>query len=481
MLNRKEFISEVIENVRNSISVSDVVSEDVVLKRSGGSHKGLCPFHNDSKVGSFVVTDGKKLFKCFSCGAGGDVIKYVSMRDGISYVDSALNLALSYGIITREQFEDATSRKFSKREVFEIEKFYIEKDKNEFKNNIATDEVLDKVYRLFIKGFSYLGKNKLSEEHKAVLMSDERQLTELEIEKNLYFTFPTRHILKYFLKDLENNGMNEEVLQTIPGFFYDKSKDSWSFMMVKGLGIPMVNEKGLITGIQIRKDVVTEGKMRYIWFSSSFAMTKENYEYGVASGSPLNVIYPEVLKSKTLFITEGHFKALRLAKEFGCISISVQGVCSWGKIKEALENMKKDHEIKNIMVAYDGDIAINGGVFQQAINMGVSLRGINHFIDVEKIKEAFEDETVKKEYNVYYALWDFDFGKGIDDLILSGNAHKLDKIKLEDLFTLYKQYIAVLRESYLGIYKDINEIPKSERKEIFERIILSTLPKYQNI
>lgn len=481
MLNRKDFISEVFENVRNSIPVSDVVSEDVVLKRSGISHKGLCPFHNDSKVGSFLVTDGKKIFKCFSCGAGGDVIKYVSMRDGISYLDSALNLALSYGIISREQFDDVTSRKFSKREVFEIEKTYIEKDRKEFKNNIAKDEVLDKVYRLFIKGFSYLGKNKLSEEHKALLMSDDRQLTESEIDKNLYFTVPTRHILKYFLNDLEANGMSEDVLQTIPGFFYDKSKDCWSFMMVKGIGIPMLNEKGLITGIQIRKDVVKEGGMRYIWFSSSFAMVKDNYEYGVSPGSPLNVVYPEIVKSKTVFVTEGHFKAFRLAKEFGCIAISVQGVCSWGKIKEALEHIKKDHDVKNIMVAYDGDIAINGGVFQQAINMGVSLRGINHLIEAENIKKAFEDETINKEYNVYYALWDFDYGKGIDDLILSGNTHKLDKIQLEDLFVLYRKYITVLRESYLGIYKDVNEIPKEERKEIFERIILSTLPKYQNI
>lgn len=487
IINKKQAITEILDRVRTEISISEAIGRDMYLKRAGVSHKGLCPFHNDKSIGSFVVTDGKQIFKCFSCGTGGDVIKYFSLRKGINYVESGLELARDYGIITYDEYEDLTSRKLSDRDSKQIERIYIEKDNERNKSEKADDETLHKVYSLFIKGSTYLGKNVLSQEHLNHLLN-ERHLTEEEIAETGYFTFPNRYIMKHFLNDLEENDIDVNVLATIPGFFFDKKRNVWSFTTFTGggIGIPMVNEKGLIHGIQVRKDVVKEGDQRYTWFSSSFAMVKPDLDFGVSSGSPITVIIPKQIKTKTIFVTEGHFKAKKLAKEYNSIAISVQGVCAWANVVKMINKIKdqyKELELNYVYVAYDGDMSYNTAVFHQAIKMGLTLYGINPNAKKDEIIKVLKDENFNPQNKVCFCMWDDELGKGVDDLIFNGKSHKLDKIDICDLYELHDLYLAQLKEIYVdGVnYQDINDISKQERKSLFDSLILSTLPKYKNL
>lgn len=487
MRTKKDIITEAIERVREEIPVSEEIRQDVTLIRSGISYKGLCPFHNDRKIGSFIVTDGKKIFKCFSCGTGGDVIKYVSLRTGESYTKAGLDLALKYGKISYDEYDYCVGNGISQKLNSNIERIYIEKDKEKFKSLKAEVETLHKVYSLFIKGFTYLGKQKLSIEHKTHLMEN-RQLTEEEIEERGYFTFPTRYIMKHFLNDLEKHDISLDVLKTIPGFFYDNKRSTWSFMTVTGggIGVPLKDENGLIHGIQIRKDTVKEGDQRYIWFSSSFAEARDELSFGVSSGSPIDVVIPDVIKTQTIFITEGHFKAKKISKDFNSIALSVQGVCAWNSIIKMVEKIKKKYvhlNLRYIYIAYDGDMSYNTGVFKQAINMGVKLHGLNHYADRTEIQKSLEDKSFQPKNIVYYCMWDDMLGKGIDDLIFNGYGHKIDKMKLTDLYSLYYNYLDTLKATFVdeGICKEIDEIDKKERKEYFEQLILSKLPKYKNI
>jgi DNA primase len=59
-----------IEEIRNSVSIVDVISEYVQLRKRGKNYIGLCPFHNE-KTPSFTVTEEKQIFHCFGCHAGG--------------------------------------------------------------------------------------------------------------------------------------------------------------------------------------------------------------------------------------------------------------------------------------------------------------------------------------------------------------------------------------------------------------------------
>ena len=70
--------------VKNKLSIVDVVGETVTLKKAGTTFKGLCPFHGE-KTPSFVVTPMRESWKCFGCGLGGDVFSFVMQRDGLTF------------------------------------------------------------------------------------------------------------------------------------------------------------------------------------------------------------------------------------------------------------------------------------------------------------------------------------------------------------------------------------------------------------
>ena len=92
---------EDIAAVRERSPIADVVGEYLQLRPAGGgSLKGLCPFH-DEKTPSFNVTPGKELYNCFSCTAGGDVIKFVQEIEHLSFAEAIERLASRAGIELR--------------------------------------------------------------------------------------------------------------------------------------------------------------------------------------------------------------------------------------------------------------------------------------------------------------------------------------------------------------------------------------------
>jgi DNA primase len=73
-----------------------IVQERVPLRRSGTTWKGLCPFHGE-KTPSFHVYD-KGFFKCYGCGAGGDVIRFVELYDKVPFPEAVRQLAARAGL-----------------------------------------------------------------------------------------------------------------------------------------------------------------------------------------------------------------------------------------------------------------------------------------------------------------------------------------------------------------------------------------------
>ena len=92
---------EDIAAVRERSPIADVVGEYLQLRPAGGgSLKGLCPFHEE-RTPSFNVTPGKELYHCFSCGAGGDVIKFVMELEHLAFTEAIERLAARAGIELR--------------------------------------------------------------------------------------------------------------------------------------------------------------------------------------------------------------------------------------------------------------------------------------------------------------------------------------------------------------------------------------------
>ncbi len=104
-------MNDQVDEIKQKNNIVDIVGQYVSLKKSGRHHKGLCPFHKE-KTPSFLVNDELNLFKCFGCGAGGDVIKFVMDIEGIDFLQALERLAARVGIKLerkKNQFGDVSA------------------------------------------------------------------------------------------------------------------------------------------------------------------------------------------------------------------------------------------------------------------------------------------------------------------------------------------------------------------------------------
>jgi len=88
---------EIIDRIRNSADIVDVVSQYVNLKKRGRNFFGLCPFH-DERTPSFSVAPEKEMYHCFGCGAGGSVFNFIMEKENLSFIEAVQQLGLHTGI-----------------------------------------------------------------------------------------------------------------------------------------------------------------------------------------------------------------------------------------------------------------------------------------------------------------------------------------------------------------------------------------------
>ena len=92
-----KFDNSVISRIQQATDIVDVISEHLSLDRKGKEFVGLCPFHADHRP-SMYVNPVKQIFKCFACGAGGDVFKFIQLRENLSFPEAIERLAGRAGI-----------------------------------------------------------------------------------------------------------------------------------------------------------------------------------------------------------------------------------------------------------------------------------------------------------------------------------------------------------------------------------------------
>ncbi len=106
-----------IKNLLDSISVVDVISDYVQLKKRGKNYVGLCPFHNE-KTPSFTVSEEKGMFHCFGCGEGGNTLSFLMKHEKYNFVDAIEELAKKFNV--QLDYEDG---RYYEKDI-ELEKLY---------------------------------------------------------------------------------------------------------------------------------------------------------------------------------------------------------------------------------------------------------------------------------------------------------------------------------------------------------------------
>jgi len=117
-------MSDIINEIKSRISIEDLVSQYVKLKKVGHSFKGLCPFHSE-KTPSFIVSPEKQIAYCFGCNKGGDIFKFIQEIEGVDFSEALKLLAEKAGVKVEHSSDKIRSDKVKMFELYEaITSFY---------------------------------------------------------------------------------------------------------------------------------------------------------------------------------------------------------------------------------------------------------------------------------------------------------------------------------------------------------------------
>lgn len=341
------YSDELIEEIRASNDIVDVISKYVTLKRSGRNFFGLCPFHKE-KSPSFAVSPDKQIFHCFGCGAGGNVIHFISKIEGLDFKDTLELLANRANITlpTLENTEDDRTASL-KAKVYEI-------------NKIAAEFYHENLYKPTSKvAQEYIKKRKLDNKTlKAFLIGYAGNFNELYLLlKQKGFT-EEEMIASSLVKKTENGGYMD------------------SFRKRLMFPIQDVRERVIAFGGRVLDD----SKPKYINSPENIVYSKGRNLFG------LNVAKKH--DTKKIIIVEGYMDAISLYQR-GITNV----VASLGTaMTEAQGRLLRRHS-EQVILGYDAD-----GAGQAAILRGMEiLQNLGCDIRVLQIEGAKDpDEYVLK-------------------------------------------------------------------------------------
>jgi DNA primase len=306
----------IINRVQQANDIVDVISEHISLARKGREMVGLCPFHDDHKPSMYVNPD-KQIFKCFACSAGGDVIKFVQMREGLSFMRAVERLAARAGIkinFTRQE----SGGPDSDIDPADIEKVNRWAEKHWRKNLL--DKSTGEKCRDYIKS---------------------RQITEKTSEEFSLGFAPDRW--DDFLNSAKKKNIPEKLMLAAglivtgeQGHFYDKFRNRLMF--------PIIDASSRVIGFGGR--TLGDDPAKYMNSPTSILFDKSNCVYG------LDKARHQIVSSGTVAVVEGYTDVI-MPHQFGCKNV----VATLGTSFTAGHARLLRRYVKNIVLIFDSDIA----------------------------------------------------------------------------------------------------------------------------
>lgn len=334
--------NDLIKEVRSASNIVDVISSYLPLVKKGKNYFGVCPFHDDNNP-SMSVSEDKQIYKCFSCGASGNVFNFVMDYEKIDFKSALYLLAKRSGINVSNNLVKTNNKNDKFYEIYNIaEKYY--------QNNLNTS--------LGLEAKSYLHNRGIDDElikHFKIGLSLKEQdgLVNLLVKKN------------YSIKDISLIGLS------------NMDKD----LYINRIMFPLFNTNGDTIGFSGRI-YNTKSDSKYINTRETLIFKKgENlYNYHLAKD--------EARKEKSLIVVEGFMDVIRL------YSIGVKNVVALmgtSLTKEQTTLIKRTST--NIILMLDGD---NSGK-KAIVNVGHILEEENLRVNVVALPEELDpDEYILK-------------------------------------------------------------------------------------
>ncbi len=266
------YSDEIIDDVRQSNDIVDVISQYVRLKRSGRNYFGICPFHNE-KSPSFSVSPEKQIFHCFGCGVGGNVFTFLTKIEGISFVEAVQLLAEKANI----QLPTLENNMDSAKEALKAKVYKV----NEFTANYYHENL-------------YKPESKIAQEY-----IKKRKLTN-ETLKSFQIGFSRNFDQLY--RELKKQGFEDgEILES--GLVNKNERGQYIDRYRNRLMFPICDARGRVIAFGGR--VLDDSKPKYINSPENVVYSKGRHLYG------LNVAKKYDIK-KRLLIVEGYMDVISL-------------------------------------------------------------------------------------------------------------------------------------------------------------------------
>ncbi len=391
----------------NEIDIVDEISKYIDLERKGNNHLGVCPFHSDNNP-SLSINSEKKIFKCFVCSTGGDVIKFHSLINKLRYQDSVEQLASIYKIPIKVEKNYVTEIKAENLVLNDIKVYYISALFSSLEGKGALDYLIKRKLNIetikeFEIGFSY---------------PDAKQLykyLELKIEKNSNYSHVNIEKLNHFTNTIDN--------------FRNR------------IMIPIYQNRQLVA---FAGRSIGEDKIKYLNSQSGNIFNKSDvlYNFDRAIKHAIN---------KDLIIVEGYFDVVRAYQNGIKNVVAIMGLNISQKQIETL----KANKIENIYLALDNDKAGDDGKL---------LIGEMLYINKFKIKVINYGEA--NDLDVF-----FNANNNQQFIELVNNSQDFKMFQIKHLVKSYNLNNLEQKESFIKqIMKNINFENQFMQEEIFRKL-----------
>ncbi len=372
---------EVVSLIKDQLDIVDVVSDYVTLKKSGANYWGKCPFHNDTKP-SMSVSPSKGIYKCFSCGAGGDALHFLVKIQNREYKDVIRELADKFGI--------------------EMPKKYQIKDKN-----ISLKTEMLKACK---KASEFYHRELYSAPDSSVGMTllKKRDITD-DIIKNYKLGW-AQNKYDVLYKELHKE-FSDEVLEKA-GLIIKSNNGGWIDRFRNRVIIPIRNENGECVAFGAR--AVKDGEpAKYLNSAETLIYNKSKILFGI------DTALDSIKEMDSVIIMEGYFDVIS-AQAHGVKN--AVGSCGTALTPEHVKLLSRYTKSRKIYLSFDTDKA---GINATKRGSSVIKETLSVLGDVKQFDESHISTASDNKYSCEIRVISPPHGKDPDEFIrtMGGEAY----------------------------------------------------------
>lgn len=309
------YSNELIERIKDSNNIVDVIGQYVTLKRKGTTYFGLCPFHRE-KTPSFAVSETKQVYHCFGCHSGGTVIQFLQNIENISF---------------REALEILAER--ARIELPKVQDTYYD---------IKQEKKKEMAYKINEMASNYFMKSLVDVNDKTNKLAQE-YVKRRKLNKQMIIDFKIGYSKIGLVKYLVSHGIKEEDIIAV-GLAYRRDNNSIVDRFINRLMFTLKDIKGRVIGFTGRKLDDNLDVAKYINTNENIVYSKGNNLYGL-----------DIAKNYSrneMIIVEGNMDAISLHQRDIRNVVASMGTALTEKQARLILRYTK-----NVKIAYDSDAA----------------------------------------------------------------------------------------------------------------------------